>query len=232
MAEVELGRIAVQNASSDQVRKFGQRMIDDHGKANDELKSLAGNKDVTVPSELDHKHAKEVKHMQTLSGKEFDRAYMKMMVADHEKDVSEFKQESQKGKDGDVKGFAKKTLPTLKEHLSLARQTRNAVVGTSGKTNGSRVSNKSDGSKRAARASKDTAADTDASGATEAQRNRDSTTAGQQRKVGARVPVHSNPPPAANVPSTAGANGSDASSGDAAARNRDSTVPAQQGEKQ
>lgn len=132
MAEVDLGKLAADKATSDDVKKFGQRMADDHSKANDELKTLAQNKQITLPTEPDP-HAKALHDkLAKLSGAAFDRAYMQAMVADHKKDVNEFRMEAKSGKDADVKGWAAKTLPTLEEHLRLAQSTHSAV-GTSGK---------------------------------------------------------------------------------------------------
>lgn len=131
MAEVQLGKLAVEKASSDEVKKFGQRMVDDHGKANDELKSLAQQKNITIPSDLDAKDKALRDRLSKLSGAAFDRAYMHAMLTDHRKDVNEFRMESKAGKDADVKAFAGKTLPTLEEHLKLA-QDANKAVGTSG----------------------------------------------------------------------------------------------------
>lgn len=131
MAEVELGKLAADKASSDQVKQFGQRMVTDHGKANDELKSIAGGKNITLPSDLDAKDKALRDRLSKLSGAQFDRAYMQAMVRDHRKDVNEFKRESTSGKDADVKAFASKTLPTLEEHLKLA-QDANRAVGTTG----------------------------------------------------------------------------------------------------
>ena len=131
MAEVELGKLATDKASSDEVKKFGQRMVDDHGKANDELKKLAENKHITLPTAPDAKHKATMDRLSKLSGEAFDRAYMQEMVKDHRKDVSEFRTESKSGKDPDVKAWAAKTLPTLEEHLKLA-QDANKAVGTSG----------------------------------------------------------------------------------------------------
>jgi len=131
MAEVELGKLAQDKASSDQVKNFGKRMVDDHSKANDELQTLAKNKNITLPSDLDPKDKALKDRLSKLSGAQFDRAYMSAMLHDHQKDVSEFKTESSNGKDPDVKAFASKTLPTLEDHLKLAQQTEKAV-GTSG----------------------------------------------------------------------------------------------------
>jgi len=131
MAEVELGKLAADKASSSDVKKFGQRMVDDHGKANDELKTLAQNKNITLPASLDAQHKAKVDRLSKLSGDAFDRAYMQEMLKDHRKDVSEFRTESKSGKDPDVKAWASKTLPTLEELLKLAEDT-NRAVGTSG----------------------------------------------------------------------------------------------------
>jgi len=132
MAEVELGKLAAEKATSDDVKKFGRRMADDHSKANDELKTLAQNKQITLPAEPDPRARAMHDKLAKLSGPAFDRAYMQAMVADHKKDVNEFRLEAKSGKDADVKGWAAKTLPTLEEHLRLA-QSANSAVGTSGK---------------------------------------------------------------------------------------------------
>jgi len=131
MAEVEMGRLATEKAASDEVKKFGQRMVDDHGKANDELKTLAQNKQITVPTSLDPHHKALEDRLSKLSGAAFDRAYMQAMLVDHRKDVNEFRMESKSGKDADVKSWASKTLPTLEDHLKMAQST-NSAVGTSG----------------------------------------------------------------------------------------------------
>jgi len=121
MAEVELGKLATQKASSEEVKKFGQRMVDDHTKANDQLKQIAGNKGVTLPTDLDSKDQALKDRLSKLDGEKFDQAYMKNMVRDHTKDVSEFRKESTSGKDSDLKSFASQTLPTLEDHLKEAK---------------------------------------------------------------------------------------------------------------
>jgi putative membrane protein len=131
LAEVQLGQLAADKASSDEVKKFGQRMVTDHSKANDELKSLAQQKNITLPTDLDAKDKATHDRLSKLSGAAFDRAYMQHMLADHRTDVNEFKKESTAGKDPEVKAWAGKTLPTLEEHLKLAQDTTKAV-GTSG----------------------------------------------------------------------------------------------------
>ena len=130
VAEVELGKLAQQKASSDQVKQFGARMVEDHGKANDELKQLAQTKGITPPTAADKSHAKDIDKLGKLSGAEFDKQYMAHMVSDHRKDVSEFKKASESAKDSDVKAFAGKTLPTLQEHLKLAQSVHDSVKAT------------------------------------------------------------------------------------------------------
>jgi putative membrane protein len=120
LMEVELGRMATQQGASDAVKQFGQRMVDDHSKANEELMSLASSKGITLPTELDEKHRSHMTKMSSMTGADFDREYVKMMVSDHRKDVSEFEKESTRGTDADLKAFAGRTLPTLQEHLQMA----------------------------------------------------------------------------------------------------------------
>src|SRR5262249_31698656 len=90
LMEVELGKIAAQRASSSDVKEFGQRMVTDHTKANDQLKDLAASKNVTLHERLDAKQQAEVTRLSKLSGHEFDQSYMKTMTTDHERDVAAF----------------------------------------------------------------------------------------------------------------------------------------------
>ena len=129
MMEVELGRVAAEKGMSDAVKQFGQRMVDDHSKANSELMSLASSKGITLPTELDAKHREHVTKLSAMSGADFDREYTKMMVSDHRKDVSEFEKQSTRGIDPDLKAFASKTLPTLQEHLRMAEALPGAKSG-------------------------------------------------------------------------------------------------------
>ena len=137
LMEVELGKLATEKASSPDVKQFGQRMVDDHGKANQELSTIAQQKNVQVPTELTGKAKGDYDRLSKLSGEQFDRAYMQLMVRDHRKDVSDFRKQSTSAKDADVKSFVSQTLPTLEEHLKMAEQTQsslNAARATSGKT--------------------------------------------------------------------------------------------------
>jgi putative membrane protein len=129
--EVELGNVATKKASNDRVKAFGKRMTEDHGKANKELAALAKKKNVQVSKTLDDKHKREVDRLSKLSGSEFDREYMAAMVKDHKEDVEKFERAAKEAKDSDVKEFASKTLPVLKDHLELA-QTTHQQLGNAG----------------------------------------------------------------------------------------------------
>ena len=126
MAEVELGKLAQQKGSSDQVKSFGGQMVTDHTKAGDELKALAGNKGVTLPTSPG-KHQKDIDKLAKKSGADFDRDYARHMVDAHKKAVSLFQKTAKSGDDADVKAFAGKTLPTLQQHLEHANTLNSAV---------------------------------------------------------------------------------------------------------
>jgi putative membrane protein len=142
MEEVEMGRLAAEKGASDEVRQFGQRMVDDHTKANQELMQVASSKGMTLPATLDPKHQADMQRISALSGDAFDKAYVKMMVKDHKKDVGEFQKESMRGADPELKGFATRTLPTLQEHLQMIQRIdakmklRKSGNLTSGNSNG------------------------------------------------------------------------------------------------
>jgi putative membrane protein len=134
MAEVAMGKLAAKNASSSDVKQFGQRMVDDHGKADTELMSWASKNNVTLPTDVDDKQKAEQARIAKLSGAEFDRAYMTLMVADHNKDVAEFQRASKTAKDPDLKAWITKTLPTLEEHQKLAKDISSKLKGSAGET--------------------------------------------------------------------------------------------------
>jgi putative membrane protein len=132
LAEVEMGRMAAEKATQADVKQFGQRMVDDHGKANDELKELASQKQWTLPTDPGPKHKPVHDRLMKLSGDAFDRAYMAAMVADHDKDVAAFERASRTVKDADLKAWAAKALPTLKEHQKLAHDVHGKMRAAAG----------------------------------------------------------------------------------------------------
>ena len=121
LAEVELGQIAAQKATDPQVKQFAQRMVEDHGKANDKLKQVATSKNLTLPTDPPSNAKREEDKLNKLSGEQFDKEYMKHMLSDHKKDVSLFRSTAKSAKNSDVKQFASETLPTLEQHLLMAQ---------------------------------------------------------------------------------------------------------------
>jgi putative membrane protein len=130
MAEVKLGKLAQDQAKSDPVQQFGKRMVDDHSKANDKLKSIAEQKGIDLPQDQPADAQKAYDDLKQKSGQEFDQAFMDTMVQDHQKAVDLFQQEAKSGKDADLQHFAEATLPTLQEHLDLAKKTQEQVTAS------------------------------------------------------------------------------------------------------
>ena len=133
MFEVELGRVAVKNASNEKAKEFGKRMIDDHIKAGDQLKQIAARDSISLPSGLDSKHQVLLDRFSKMTGTTFDRAYARDMVKDHPSDVAAFQKEADTGSNPDLKSFAGSTLPTLQDHLRMAKDNEQAVGVTSRK---------------------------------------------------------------------------------------------------
>lgn len=125
--QVELGKVAQQKAASQAVKDFGKQMEDDHGKAGEEMKAIAVKNNLKPPAQLELRHKFELDKLAKLSGNEFDKKYMDAMVKDHKKDLSRFKKASKKVKDPDLKAFVDKTLPTLEQHLAMAKETAQKV---------------------------------------------------------------------------------------------------------
>jgi putative membrane protein len=124
LMEVRLGELAQQKAKSPAVQDFGQRMVEDHGQANDKLMQIAQQKSIELPQDLSDDAQDTYEELQQLSGADFDETYMDEMVSDHEDDVAAFEDYVEEAQDADLRGFAEETLPTLREHLELARQTQ------------------------------------------------------------------------------------------------------------
>ena len=122
MAEVDLGKLAEQNAQSQEVKSFGERMVTDHTKADDQLKQVAAEQGVTLPAGLNSEFEATRARLAKLQGAAFDKAYMKDMVTDHKKDVAEFERESKMADDPALKNWASQTLPTLQSHLQEAEK--------------------------------------------------------------------------------------------------------------
>ena len=118
---VEAGKLAVQRGSSEGVKKFGQQEIDHHTQTNNELAQLASKKGVMLPKKVNKKEQETLDKLAKLSGPDFDKAFLEMEIKDHSKDLSAFQKEAKDGKDPDMKAWAAKIVPTIEEHLKIAR---------------------------------------------------------------------------------------------------------------
>jgi putative membrane protein len=134
MAEVKLGQLASQKASDPEIKKFGQMMVTDHGKANDELKQLAAKKNMQLPNDIGS-HQSTYDKLSKLSGADFDKQYVEAMVDDHESDLKEFQRQADNGTDPDIKAFAAKVAPVIQKHLDAIKAIQAKMNGSGGNAN-------------------------------------------------------------------------------------------------
>ncbi len=127
MMEVELGKLAAQKAQSKEVKDFGNMMVTDHTKVNEELKKLAQQKNIMLPDSMSESHMDHVKELRDKTGADFDKAYMDLMVSDHEGDVDMFQSAADEMQDPEVKNFATTTVVSLRQHLDRAKQVKDMV---------------------------------------------------------------------------------------------------------
>jgi len=134
LSEIAAGKTAAQKAQSPDVKKFGQKMVDDHTKMLEDLRTLAKKKNVALPQDPDVKDLAQMKLMERKSGAEFDKDYMDHMVKDHEKDVKDTQNIAAKAKDAEFKAAVQKANAKIKEHLALAEKiSKSAAAGSSSK---------------------------------------------------------------------------------------------------
>jgi putative membrane protein len=129
LAEVEMARLALTKASSEAVKQYAQKMLDDHTAANTELMGIASAKGITLPTAPDAKHRAMMAKLEKLSGEAFDREYVMMAGhKDHAKMEKLFRDQSTRGRDADLKAFAAKTLPVVQQHLQMARDLHDKLM--------------------------------------------------------------------------------------------------------
>ena len=139
MAEVEMARLALEKASSDEVKRYAQQMIDDHTKANEELMQVASQKGVQLPTGPDVRHMALLGRLRNASGAAFDRMYIKEAgVKAHASMEKLFTKEFTGGRDADARGFASRTLPAVQMHLRMAREISGGMT-TGGTTAGTKA---------------------------------------------------------------------------------------------
>lgn len=131
MAEVKMGQLAAKNAKDPEIRKFGQMMVTDHGKAGDELKALATKKNYQLPSDIGS-HQSTYDKLSKLTGADFDKQYVDEMVSDHESDLKDFQRQADNGSDPDVKAFAAKVVPVIQKHLDAIKAIQAKMNGSGG----------------------------------------------------------------------------------------------------
>ncbi len=126
--EMGLSKLAMDKGVSGATKDFANMMVTDHTKAANELKPIAERKNVMLPTDMDAEHKALQDQMQSLSGEQLAQKYAQQMVVDHQKTVDMFQSEIQNGQDADVKAFASKTLPTIQEHLDMAKKLPGAMA--------------------------------------------------------------------------------------------------------
>jgi putative membrane protein len=127
MAEVALGKLALQKSQNADVKKFAQRMVDDHGKAEQDLEGVASKNNVTLPSDMGAEHQAMQQRLSKLSGDAFDRAYIDAMAQGHTKVVTEMQKEANRVSASDFKDYATRTYPVVNDHLTMAKAIRDAM---------------------------------------------------------------------------------------------------------
>ena len=139
LMEVEAARLAQEKASSNEIKEYARKLEQDHTKASEDLKKLAAQKNVDLPTDMG-KHAQMLEKVRAASGDEFDKKWMKMQVQHHKKDVSEFQKATNRSMDSDVRNFATAKLPALQEHLNQAQQLEGSTRGRKADTSSSSTS--------------------------------------------------------------------------------------------
>ena len=122
MMEVELGRLAVERGSSAGVKQYGQQMVEEHTRANQELMQLARQKKVELPTEMSTQNTATIDRLSGLSDRSFDTAYKQAMIDSHNQAIALFQAQSQQGQDPQLKAWATQKLPNLQAHLEMVDQ--------------------------------------------------------------------------------------------------------------
>jgi putative membrane protein len=130
MFEIEAGRLAAERGTNPEVKSFGQMMVEDHTKASQQMKTLAQNKNITLPTTMGNDHQEELSDLRNQQGADFDREYMDAMVSSHEDAISRL-EDLQDSDDAQIKSFAQTMLPTIRQHHERA-QTIEDQVNTTG----------------------------------------------------------------------------------------------------
>ena len=121
-AEIQLGKLALDNGASEAVKTFGTRMVTEQTRAGDQLKQAAAREHVTLPTDLDAREQATYDKLSKLNGDAFDQAYAQEMVRDHQEDLKAFEREANYGNSDLMRAFASQTVPMIQQHLEQAEQ--------------------------------------------------------------------------------------------------------------
>lgn len=127
MAEVALGKLALEKTTNAKIKEFATMMVNDHGKANAELMAIAKTKNITLPGTVDEEHQKKMDELKQKTGADFDKAYVDAMVDGHKKTLTLMQNEAKDGKDADLKTFAAKTAPIVDTHLTMINKIHDSL---------------------------------------------------------------------------------------------------------
>jgi putative membrane protein len=122
MLEVRLGELALTRALSPEVKSFAQSMVTDHGKANEELKTLASKSNISIPETLSATSQEKYDAIAQKVGEDFDRAYAEAMIADHKETIENFYVEANKDTVSEISDWAEAKVSILEHHLTMAKR--------------------------------------------------------------------------------------------------------------
>jgi putative membrane protein len=128
MREIDLAKVALDKSSNPAIKEYAAKVVEEQTKATGALKRIAGKQSIAIPAALDPKEQTEVDRIAKLSGADFDRAYTRDQVKNHERSLREFQREAKDGQDEQVKAFAVRVLPIVEQHLQTARDLTKPVV--------------------------------------------------------------------------------------------------------
>lgn len=141
MKEIELGKLAQQKAADAEVKAYGQMMVDNHTKSSQTTKDLAQRKNITIPMGETEKITEAKQDLQDKTGKDFDEAYIDMMVDSHEKTIDKMERASENAKDADIRMWAANMLPTLRTHLDEAKRLNDKLDNNNSNNNNNNNTN-------------------------------------------------------------------------------------------
>lgn len=127
LVEVEFAHVAVAKTANAKLKDFANMMLTDHGKANEELKTIAMNKNISLPMSIDDAHQRKLDKLNEKTGKDFDKDYADAMVDGHQKMLDLMKKQAEDGKDAELRAFASKTMPVVQSHLDLIKKIRSEI---------------------------------------------------------------------------------------------------------